>query len=66
MDIRLAKICSMGLKESHLMQNLGELQPLFEKLKSQFNFNVCGEGGEYESAVLGRYILISFYKLNIL
>ena len=24
---------------------------MFEKLKEQFDFNECGEGGEYESAV---------------
>ena len=41
----------MGLKEAHLGKSIAELQPIFSKLKEQFDFNECGEGGEYESAV---------------
>lgn len=41
----------MGLKESHLGRSIGELQSYFDKLSVQCGFNVCGEGGEYESAV---------------
>ena len=51
MDGRLVKVCSMGLKEVHLGKSITELAPIFEKFKDQFGFNVCGEGGEYESAV---------------
>jgi len=52
MDARLAKVCSMGLKPVHLGKSIAELQSLFERLKGQFGFNVCGEGGEYETVVL--------------
>lgn len=51
MDARIIKICSMGLLESHLGKSIETLQPLFMKLKDQCGFNVCGEGGEFESAV---------------
>jgi diphthine-ammonia ligase len=52
MDVVIVKICSMGLKDCHLGKNIQQLQPHFLKLKSQCGFNVCGEGGEFESAVL--------------
>jgi diphthine-ammonia ligase len=51
-DARIVKICSMGLKESHLGQSIKTLQPFFAKLSAQCGFNVCGEGGEFESVVL--------------
>ena len=51
MDGRIIKVCSMGLKEVHLGKSIAELAPVFNKFKDQFGFNVCGEGGEYESAV---------------
>ncbi|CDW88436.1 UNKNOWN [Stylonychia lemnae] len=51
MDARIIKICSMGLKPSHLGKSISQLHDYFIKLRDQFQFNVCGEGGEYESAV---------------
>lgn len=51
MDARVVKICSMGLKEQHLGKSIAMLQPHFMKLQQQCGFNVCGEGGEFESAV---------------
>ena len=48
MDARVAKICSMGLKEAHLGKSITELQTHFHKIHDQCGFNVCGEGGEYE------------------
>jgi diphthine-ammonia ligase len=51
MDARLVKVCSMGLKPQHLGKSIAVLEPYFLKLRDQFQFNVCGEGGEYESAV---------------
>ena len=51
MDARIIKACSMGLDNKHLGKRIGELQPHFLKLKDLCSFNVCGEGGEYESAV---------------
>ena len=52
MDARIVKTCSMGLKEVHLGKSISELQPSFRQFKDQFGFNICGEGGEYESVVL--------------
>ena len=52
MEVILVKICAMGLTTKMVGKTISELQPLFHKLKAQCDFNVCGEGGEYESAVL--------------
>ena len=52
MDARIVKTCSMGLKQVHLGKSIAELQATFRQFKTQFGFNVCGEGGEYESAVI--------------
>jgi len=41
----------MGLKPVHLGKTIAELEPYFTTLAPKFGFNVCGEGGEYESAV---------------
>lgn len=38
----------MGLKQIHLGKTIAELRDYFNSLKY---FNICGEGGEYESAV---------------
>jgi len=45
------KVCCQGLKPAHLGKTIGELSAHFDKLASEFDFNVCGEGGEYETAV---------------
>lgn len=50
-DGRIVKVACMGLKKAHLGKSITELQSIFSKLKDQFDFNECGEGGEYESAV---------------
>jgi diphthine-ammonia ligase len=51
MDARIVKVCSLGLNQTHLGKSVKDLQPHFECLKDKFGFNVCGEGGEYESVV---------------
>lgn len=51
MDIHVVKICSIGLKPDMLGKSVMELRDYFHHLKNKFDFNVCGEGGEYESAV---------------
>lgn len=51
MNAQIVKICSMGLTTDHLGKTVSELRDHFHTLKSKFDFNVCGEGGEYESAV---------------
>lgn len=48
MNAQIVKICSMGLKPSHLGKTIAELRDFLQTLK---HFNPCGEGGEYESAV---------------
>ncbi|KAK1444711.1 hypothetical protein BgAZ_106170 [Babesia gibsoni] len=48
----IVKTCSMGINETHLGKSIEELYPEFIKLKEKYGFNVCGEGGEYESLVL--------------
>ena len=51
MDVQIVKICSMGLRHEHLGKTIVELRDYFHHLDKQFGFNICGEGGEYESAV---------------
>jgi diphthine-ammonia ligase len=51
-DAVLVKVCSMGLKKVHLGGRISDLRDHFNKLNKEFGFNVCGEGGEYETAVL--------------
>lgn len=48
----LVKIASMGLKPRMLGRRLGDLLGEFEDLHEQFEFHVCGEGGEYETVTL--------------
>ena len=51
-DARLVKICCMGLKvKQHLGHSISALYSSFNGLESKFGFNVCGEGGEYETCV---------------
>ena len=51
MNAQVVKICSLGLKHEHLGKSIAELRDYFHYLDGKFGFNVCGEGGEYESAV---------------
>ena len=46
------KVASMGLKINMLGKTIGELHPVFERLNSQFDLHICGEGGEYETLTL--------------
>jgi diphthine-ammonia ligase len=49
----LIKTAAMGLSpKKHCGKTLAQLRPVFEKLKSTIDLNVCGEGGEYESITL--------------
>jgi diphthine-ammonia ligase len=50
-DARIVKICSIGLTFHNLGKSIHELRDHFHQLNYKFSFNVCGEGGEYESAV---------------
>lgn len=51
-DARIIKICAMGLDDKMLGKSIAQLEPTFCKLFEQFGFNICGEGGEYESVTL--------------
>jgi len=50
MDIRLVKVCSMGLQSNLLMQKFHLIADKLMGLKTQMN--ILGEGGEYESTTL--------------
>lgn len=52
MDAIIIKTCSMGLKEEHLGRSITSLYPEFISIRAKYGFNMCGEGGEYESLVL--------------
>ncbi|GIX60811.1 diphthine--ammonia ligase, putative [Babesia caballi] len=52
MEAIIIKTCSMGLDDRHLGRSIQELYPEFIKIRDKYGFNVCGEGGEYESLVL--------------
>ncbi|CAG2185260.1 unnamed protein product [Mytilus edulis] len=46
----LIKVASMGLNpKTHLGRNLKELYPQLIQMNKEFQLNVCGEGGEYET-----------------
>ena len=51
MEINIVKTCSMGLTEAFLGNPIQTHREKFAKMKDQFGFNVCGEGGEYETVV---------------
>ncbi|KAJ0401888.1 hypothetical protein ATCC90586_009010 [Pythium insidiosum] len=49
----LVKVAAIGLKpRRHLGRTIAELQPELLALKEQYQLNVCGEGGEYETLTL--------------
>lgn len=52
-DAILIKVAGMGLvPDKHLGQSLPQMIEHLDKLHARFGFNVCGEGGEYESLTL--------------
>lgn len=49
----LIKVAGMGLDPNrHLGKSLEEMTHVLGKLNQRFGFNVCGEGGEYETLTL--------------
>lgn len=48
----IIKVACYKLSAKHLNHSLQELQPYFLQLQKEFEMNVCGEGGEYESLTL--------------
>lgn len=51
MQIRIIKVASMGLGKRHVAQQASQLIGYFEEISQKFGFNICGEGGEFESLV---------------
>lgn len=52
-DAILIKVAGIGLEpEKHLGRSLSEMIEHLKKVNARFGFNVCGEGGEYESLTL--------------
>ncbi|GLE02558.1 hypothetical protein PINS_up011396 [Pythium insidiosum] len=52
-DAILVKVAAIGLKpRRHLGRSIADLQPELLALKDQYQLNVCGEGGEYETLTL--------------
>lgn len=51
-DARLIKVASIGLNATHLNKSLPQILPSMIKLNTQFQVNICGEGGEFETMVL--------------
>jgi diphthine-ammonia ligase len=52
MNSVIIKTCTMGLSKEDLLKSIKELQPKLFKLEEQYQVNVCGEGGEFESLTL--------------
>eukprot|EP01071_Lankesteria_metandrocarpae_P012990 Lankesteria_metandrocarpae@DN650_c0_g1_i1.p1 len=50
-DARIVKVACDGLNQTQLGHSIAELRSYFHKLMAQ-GFNVCGEGGEYETLTL--------------
>jgi diphthine-ammonia ligase len=52
-DAILIKVAAIGLDPKlHLGRTLSEMRPILHKLRDQYEINVCGEGGEYETFTL--------------
>ena len=50
-DAEVVKVCSEGLTKAHLGLKVEWLRRQFQQLHKKAGFNICGEGGEYETAV---------------
>lgn len=48
----LIKVACIGLGKSDVGKSIKEMQPKLRLLQQQYQVNICGEGGEYESLVL--------------
>lgn len=51
-DAILIKVAAIGLDVRHLGKSLSTLYPYLCKLNDEYESNICGEGGEYESFTL--------------
>lgn len=54
LDARIIKVAGMGLTpQKHIGKSLAEIQQELLRLHERFGLHPCGEGGEYETLVLG-------------
>lgn len=54
LDARIIKVAGMGLKpHTHIGKSLAEMQQELLRLHERYGLHPCGEGGEYETLVLG-------------
>ncbi|KAG5363310.1 Diphthine--ammonia ligase [Yarrowia sp. B02] len=54
LDARIIKVAGMGLKpQTHIGKSLAEIQQELLLLHERYGLHPCGEGGEYETLVLG-------------
>jgi len=51
MEIRIVKVATIGLGQSHVGQTARELLPYLKTINTKYGINICGEGGEFESFV---------------
>lgn len=69
MEAILVKVASYGLSQKHLGKTIKENYDEFMKMSKEFDLNVCGEGGEYETITLDcplyKKKIVMYYKLNI-
>ncbi|CZT99384.1 hypothetical protein PFHG_01614 [Plasmodium falciparum HB3] len=48
----LVKIASYGLKKEHVGKSIKEMYEYLKMINEKYGLNICGEGGEYETATL--------------
>ena len=48
----VVKASAMGLTQDHIGKTVRELMEHFAELNEKFGFNMCGEGGEYQTLVI--------------
>ena len=52
MNSVIIKTCAYGLGKDDLLKSIKDLYPKLLDLSKQFDLNICGEGGEFESLTL--------------
>ena len=61
----LVKVAGAGLKPHvHLGKEIGHILPSLERLHERFGLDLCGEGGEYETLVVGASFFKRFLSLD--
>ncbi|AOW07181.1 hypothetical protein B0I72DRAFT_134279 [Yarrowia lipolytica] len=66
LDARIIKVAGMGLKpQTHIGKSLADIQQELLLLHERFGLHPCGEGGEYETLVLGGPSSLFKKKLTI-